>query len=144
MAQTYNVLVYGTLKQGMGNHRVLAQGGAVLRGKARTEDFFFMWDIGGFPLIKPLADCANTQAQIERYAGRVTGEVYTVTTDTLRHLDYLESNGRLYERQMVQLRGSIGVTAAWCYIWLGAQRGSRVPASQQRALTWTPAKEMAA
>ena len=79
------VAVYGTLKKGFGNHRLLAQSRFV--GEALTEPNFTLLHLGGFPGIVRSGDTA------------VSCEVYEVDDITLARLDRLEGHPTFYERQ---------------------------------------------
>jgi len=82
------VFVYGTLKQGYGNHGLLNDakylGDAVTVGKYRLLN-------AGFPVIRP-GD-----------VGRVEGEVYEVNRHTLQALDRLEGEGTMYHRKDIHV-----------------------------------------
>lgn len=81
------VFVYGTLKRGYGNHRLLEK--ATLVGKAVTDVKFDMI-AGGFPVV------------FESDTGLpVSGEVYQVDAETLKRLDGLEGEGVMYLRKEV-------------------------------------------
>jgi gamma-glutamylcyclotransferase (GGCT)/AIG2-like uncharacterized protein YtfP len=84
----YFVFVYGTLKQGERNHRLLAD--AEYFGEATTCSQFKMYHVG-FPVLM----AANGDG---RPTGRVRGEVYRVTRSQIHRLDQLESEGRMYKR----------------------------------------------
>lgn len=79
------VLVYGSLKQGYGNHRVMQEAGGELIGK-HTLSGFDMHSLGGFPAIV-------------RGEGRVECEVYQV--ENLAPLDRLEGHPTFYKREVV-------------------------------------------
>jgi gamma-glutamylaminecyclotransferase len=92
------VFVYGTLKKGFGNHRLLTE--ATYLGKAVTLRPMRMAGYG-VPFVWPSK------------AGRsVQGEVYDIgdtlndqqARDCLRRLDRLESNGHVYDRKPHQVR----------------------------------------
>lgn len=91
------VFVYGTLKRGHGNHRLLADstfvGEDVLAGAT-------LRDYGAFPAVELTL------------GGVVHGEVYQVSHETLRQLDRLEGVPSLYQR--VRARTSTG--AVWVYV----------------------------
>jgi len=84
------IFVYGTLKQGHGNHPVigrfeqteLVEERAVLRG-------YSMASLGGFPAIFPEKE------------GEVIGEVYKVPDEALGPLDRLEGYPSFYDRTQV-------------------------------------------
>ncbi len=89
---TARVFVYGTLKKGHGNHRLLET--SQFLGRCKLYDHFRLVSLGGFPgLVKVPED----QPKCE-----VSGEVYAVTDDVLTSLDYLEGHPRFYERQKVK------------------------------------------
>jgi gamma-glutamylcyclotransferase (GGCT)/AIG2-like uncharacterized protein YtfP len=93
------VFVYGTLKQGYGNHIRLERSEFI--GDDSTEDAVFdlrCW--GGFPAV---------------YKGGVTkvkGEVYRVDERTMQSLDSLEGFPDFYNREKVNLESGI---EAWIY-----------------------------
>lgn len=85
------VFVYGTLKRCEGNDRYLSKPGAIFVGPAVTEDNFRMIHVG-FPVI------------FKDEAGKpVAGEVYRVSDDTLKRLDGLEGEGRMYHRHRIDI-----------------------------------------
>lgn len=90
------VFVYGTLKKGHYNHRLLEKaryiGPDVITGS--------MHDLGSFPAV------------ILAPVGPVHGEVYEVTPEMLRRLDMLEGTPHMYQRTRVSM--STG-REAWVY-----------------------------
>jgi gamma-glutamylaminecyclotransferase len=89
------VFVYGTLKKGFGNNRLLTTSEFV--GHATTVGNFLMLD-GGFPVVLEAADDGSTSNR------QVRGEVYEVDCATLKRLDRLESKGTMYDREIVHVR----------------------------------------
>lgn len=90
------VFVYGTLKKGFSNHRVLNN--SKFLGAAYTQEKFSLYCNGFFPYIVKERD-SNIN---------VHGEVYGVDDKTLRSLDALEgynqkSTTNLYDRQIHQV-----------------------------------------
>lgn len=83
------VFVYGTLKQGYGNHRLLEREGVVFWDEAKTYDKFDMIN-SGFPVLIP-----------SEHGLPVKGEVYDIgdNEDILRSLDALEGEGVMYDRR---------------------------------------------
>ena len=83
------VFVYGTLKQGFGNHRLLAH----LRKEKDGVLSNHIIDDAGFPVCVP------------NVGTKVTGEVYDIgeCEGTLRSLDSLEGEGSMYIRTPVTL-----------------------------------------
>lgn len=83
----HRVFVYGTLKRGIHNHRLLEQSQYI--GEAFTVEKFRMYTTG-FPVL------------FEDLEGKsVFGEVYDVDEETLKNLDHLEAEGRMYDRKHV-------------------------------------------
>jgi gamma-glutamylcyclotransferase (GGCT)/AIG2-like uncharacterized protein YtfP len=81
------VFVYGTLKQGYGNHYRLLRGSEFF-GQGTTASKFRMLD-AGFPVLIPDEECGK----------HVVGEVYRVDAATLARLDQLEGEGHMYDRK---------------------------------------------
>lgn len=84
------VFVYGSLKNGKGNHRLLS--GSKYLGRCYVEGRHRLLSLGGFPgLVK--SDDLEPQ--------KVVGEVYQVNEETLQSLDWLEGHPRFYCREKV-------------------------------------------
>jgi gamma-glutamylaminecyclotransferase len=92
------VFVYGTLRQGEGNHRLLLSARFV--GEAHTVPGFALYDLGAFPGL------------VREGAGTVTGELYDVDEATLAALDRLEGVPSFYRRERIELEG-VGSTDAY-------------------------------
>ncbi|MDX1757226.1 MAG: gamma-glutamylcyclotransferase family protein [Marinobacter sp.] len=101
------VAVYGTLKQGEGNHRWLAGSPRLARCLLRG---ITLYDLGPYP-----------GARLEPSEG-VEVEIYRVSPETLQQLDRLEdyrpANPAAGEYGRVQLETPVGL--AWVYIYNGA------------------------
>jgi gamma-glutamylcyclotransferase (GGCT)/AIG2-like uncharacterized protein YtfP len=99
------VAVYGSLKEGFGNHRLLSD--SRLIGKGVTEDHLTMYSLGSFPCItsKPIAP--------------INVEVYEVDDITLNRLDSLEGHPTFYRRREVPIKitdpGNTDTVKAWIY-----------------------------
>ena len=89
------VAVYGSLRAGMGNHRVLGTSQKV--GSCRIEGYT-MRSLGAYPYI-------------HRGEGEITVEVYEVNALTSARLDGLEGYPSFYDRE--QIDTPFG--AAWIY-----------------------------
>ncbi|MBI1918776.1 MAG: gamma-glutamylcyclotransferase [Planctomycetes bacterium] len=87
------LFIYGTLKRGERNHRLLA--GEPFVGEAVTEPRYRLYDCGAHPAL--VEDEANGRA--------LRGEVYLVGPATLRRLDILEDVPHRYELLPVRLHG---------------------------------------
>lgn len=83
------VAVYGSLRKGLHNHRLLEQ--ADLVGTARISGFK-MYSMGGFPFITHEDATEQDTIQIE---------VYAVTPREMRSLDQLEGYPSFYNRELV-------------------------------------------
>jgi len=83
----FPVFVYGSLKKGFGNHRVMDYVGAVFQHEAKTLlPKYTMFSLGGFP--------ALDEARHDEIPAYVLGELYLVSKAGLETLDRFE-NGYL-------------------------------------------------
>jgi gamma-glutamylaminecyclotransferase len=99
-----SVAVYGTLKEGCGNHRLLSTSQCL--GSGYTSD--------PYPLVVD-----NLPYMIDRKGKgkRVSVEIYRVTDDTLARLDGLEGHPDWYQRKQIQVQLYKGGTVtAWVYM----------------------------
>lgn len=103
------IAVYGTLRQGFGNHRLINN--AELMGTFKTEPEFSLYNLGGFPGLKQDGKTA------------VTMEVYAVNDQEARSVDRLEGytpGGDNYFYDKIDIEtpwGNAGV-----YIYMGGVR----------------------
>lgn len=81
--------VYGTLKKGHGNHRLLRS--AEFLGRAYVEGPWKMTNLGAFPAVVS-----------SETPSRIFGEVYLINTEILGALDLLEGYPHFYTRTKVQ------------------------------------------
>lgn len=120
------VFVYGSLKRGFTNHRVIGYDARFIATTCTVSRKFKMVSLGPFPAVYP-----NGKWAIE-------GELYEVDDITLESLDLLESNGYLYEREEVLLEtGDI----AWMYVlcpWFSPQgiKNDRVKNKRGKTQVW--------
>jgi gamma-glutamylcyclotransferase (GGCT)/AIG2-like uncharacterized protein YtfP len=91
------VFVYGTLKRGWGNHRILEESN--LLGECVTHPNFTMVHLGGFPGVLMGGETA------------ISGEVYEVDELTMNRLDGLEGYPSFYNR--LEIPTDYGM--AWMY-----------------------------
>ena len=91
------VFVYGTLKMGFGNHRLLEN--SELLGEETTDPRYTMVSLGGFPGV---LKGGNT---------KIHGEVYAVNELTMKHLDRLEGYPNFYNRKTIETKYG----DAWIY-----------------------------
>lgn len=99
------VFVYGSLKKGCYNHRLMKNSEFIGNG---TVDNMLLYSLGAFPAIIPAKENEKSFA--------VKGEVYEVNAETLKMLDKLEGNGHFYTRELRTINTSIGPLEAWVYI----------------------------
>lgn len=112
MAEKINVFVYGTLKKGESNHRLLKD--QEFLGTYKTTPEYRMYDYGFFPCLK---EDAGHGISIE-------GELYKVDSLTLRRLDVLEGiSTQMYKRDTINLEGFTEKVQA--YFFLDSIRGMR-------------------
>ncbi len=95
--QRTRLFVYGTLRAGEPNHRLLE--GAEHVGPAWTEPRFRMVDLGAYPAI--VADGATS----------IEGELYDVDDSLLAQLDRFEGHPRFYARSPVAIEGGADAQA---------------------------------
>ncbi len=91
------VFVYGSLRRGEYNHRLLA--GAEYGGEARVQGFA-LYSLGAYPMAIAGRGC-------------LVGELYHCTPALLRQLDRLEEHPHVYQRQWVALTDG---REAWLYV----------------------------
>lgn len=80
----FMLFVYGTLKEGYGNHRLLEEQTLLMR--AVELKGYEMRSFGYFPVISPNDDAS------------VVGELYVVTEEALARCDMLEGHPSFYQR----------------------------------------------
>lgn len=101
------VAVYGTLKRGFGNHRLLEKSAFLKESKLKGT----MYSLGPFPA---LSLHGNTDVHVE---------MYEIDEPTLQSLDRLEGHPSFYQRQKVHAGG----LDAWVYTMDHDQELSNMP-----------------
>ncbi len=105
------VFVYGTLKRGQGNNRILLETDSEFVDVAVTGARWRMWTTG-FPAIV-------REHTADPLGAPVRGEVWRVNAGGLRALDRLEGNGYMYRRELITVRTRNAVPFyAQGYTWL--------------------------
>ena len=89
------VFVYGTLKQGEKNHRLLKDCPYLGIGESVTPCFQMRSYAGMFPILK-----SETRKDKMQYCEYVLGEVYAVPPERILHIDKLEDNGYMFQREL--------------------------------------------
>jgi gamma-glutamylcyclotransferase (GGCT)/AIG2-like uncharacterized protein YtfP len=125
------VFVYGTLKEGYGNHNHYLKGKAGFISSGRTKEKFKMFNTG-FPVVIDYLSRDN----------RVAGEIYAVDDSIIRGLDQLEGNGRMYIRGYHDIELEDGsVLPCWMYTgvrgcWENCDLMEPVTADDHGLLNW--------
>ena len=106
------VMVYGSLKQGFGNHDWFLAGNAEVKflGRCYTLGDYDMYDNGAFPIV--------THGPDERRQVPIVGEVYEIDPNTLDALDCLEGHPDWYHRVKVDTPWK----KAWMYVMPASDR----------------------
>lgn len=119
------VFVYGTLKSGYGNNRILK--GSKLVAEATTEDDFLLTDTG-FPYLIPQNALTATEGVT---TAPVRGELWEVTSeDVMDNLDSLEGVAYDHYRHLeLTVKTAVGKFTALAYACYneGAQTLRRCP-----------------
>jgi gamma-glutamylcyclotransferase (GGCT)/AIG2-like uncharacterized protein YtfP len=102
------VFVYGTLRRGEVNHRLLRD--AAYLGPHRTEPCFAMFALGAYPGVTRNGSTA------------IAGEIFRVNARGLSRLDHLEDHPRLYDRILIPSPHG----RAWIYLFRGRVAGRMV------------------
>lgn len=98
MSKKHVVAVYGSLREGFGNHGFLDT--AKLLGTTKTQPEYKMFSLGAYPAV-----CTGGDTPI-------TLEVYEVDGDTFESLDRLEGHPEFYCRRQVHTEFG----KAWMYM----------------------------
>ncbi len=107
------VFVYGTLKSGFWNHGCLHDNDApsfrIDRGGARTSERYpmFVRKPGSIPFVIPAPGIGY----------HILGELWQVSSVTLRILDNLEGHPHGYERRLIPVIAGDTRHQAWLYFW---------------------------
>jgi gamma-glutamylcyclotransferase (GGCT)/AIG2-like uncharacterized protein YtfP len=107
------VFVYGTLRQGHANHRVLVELDASRVGSsspAVTARARTLVDLGPYPALLP----EDATRDAER--GVVEGEIYEIAEEALEALDVFEGCPDLYTRESIVLEHDGASIEAWTYV----------------------------
>ena len=123
-ASTKTILfVYGTLKRGLRNHRLIAD--QEFLGEAVSEPRYRVYDLGPYPGL--VVDSADGLA--------IRGELWVVSDCCLAELDDFEGVPDLFNREPVAIAGRSGMVFA--YFWNrpvpeGAMTGDAWPLPGER------------
>ena len=125
------VAVYGSLKQGFHNHKLInpEQNNSLFVGRGYTIDRFIMYSLGSYPAISR-----------EGEGNLIDVEVYDVDDLCLLYLDMLEGHPKYYERKQVTISmydTTLSDITAWIYILPGSRVFPRVMADDNEVVSWT-------
>ena len=95
------IFVYGSLRQGMTKHAILA--GAEFLGPAITQTEFTLFDTGPWP------------AAVHKGTTAIVGELYDVNRHKLIEIDRYERHPDFFSRQAIVLAGGL---KAWIWIYI--------------------------
>lgn len=98
------VAVYGTLKRGFHNNRLLEEYGAEFMGPVKTVQPYKLV-VDGLPYLLPQPGVGF----------QVKCELFRVNQECLARLDQLESHPNFYRRQEVNVTNSVEMFSAWVY-----------------------------
>lgn len=98
----HKVFVYGTLRRGFGNHRLLF-----------TSQFLGTDTVTGFTMLS-VGNFYPALLGNGRSVSVITGEVYEVNDETFKSLDYLEGYPQHYNRMLVRTANG---HEAWVYYY---------------------------
>jgi gamma-glutamylaminecyclotransferase len=106
VSEIHTFFVYGSLKEGFGNHGCLA--GAFKLGEGVTrEQNYMMRSLGGFPGVYEVGGSGEA----------IWGEVYEGDNEVQRRLDRLEGHPNFYRRHRREITLTDGqVVTAWIYL----------------------------
>lgn len=112
------VFVYGTLRSGHGNNRVMFENGghARLLGRAITNQKFYL---SGYRVPRASSHLGPASKDDKpKMMGKVVGEVWEVNKQALDNMDRLEGHPRFYTRSKVPcfIDGQKKAVAAWIYL----------------------------
>lgn len=113
--------VYGTLKKGHGNHRLLERSEFVGNGEIKG---FSLYDLGPFPAVIDSKDACEV----------VVGELYEIDEQTLVAMDRLEGEGFLYKRRQVNVSVCENELDAFVYVFLRDLRNAKKIEKEWRPL----------
>ena len=97
------IFVYGSLRRGMGLNPVLETSEHL--SLAFTEPKYTMYDLGAFPCL------------VDNGKNVITGDLYSVDSDTLLQLDIIEGVPNLYQRKEVEIQSYGDITNVQAYFW---------------------------
>lgn len=116
------LFVYGSLKKGFDNHKLLDKYAKRL-GKAHTVKKFGMFEdtFGNYPYL------------IDAPYNRVNGELYQITRkELIEKIDEFEGAPDYYQREKIEVKSHHGVKRAFVYI----QTSIKAPSNQEALKEW--------
>jgi gamma-glutamylcyclotransferase (GGCT)/AIG2-like uncharacterized protein YtfP len=123
------VAVYGSLKKGFGNHRLLSDSFLLVRSECNTSDSSFtMGSLGSYPGV------------VEGGTDKIQVEIYMVSPEVLLRLDRLEGHPSFYKRKVFEFscesEGGDEKVSAWMYIYQDTLNNRIKDKTLSGAITW--------
>ena len=116
------LFVYGSLKKGFDNHKILDKSTKRL-GKASTIGKFGMFEdsFGNYPYL------------ITKPISKIDGELYEINREELlRKIDEFEGAPDYYQRKKIKVKTHHGINIAYTYI----REGADIPKNQKALKSW--------
>ena len=105
-SQKYMIFVYGSLKRGFSNHKLLEDSKFFGLTETVYRNFRMHPLLGSFPAVTVAIDDAFA----------IMGELYEVDAATMKRIDMLEGNGTMYTRRLVSVYNGSEIVEAWMYL----------------------------
>lgn len=156
LQDSHYVFMYGTFRYGFPRYEQMKKRFKLLGSGWTSEEDYLMYNAlssGGsaFPIASetPLNDYDYTDY------GHVFGDLFLVSTDTMTYLDCIESNGEMYQRELVSVKvhtkdknedGSVDwkprTVSAWMYVgcpefWEGAKNVKQMKKNKDKGYLYT-------
>lgn len=135
------VFVYGTLKRGFHNQRVMHAGDHSFVGEGVTVDRY-LFTASGIPFVHPVSEHMAAHPRIARLLCRVKGELWEMDDAALAACDRLEGHPEFYERTPCHVVVDGKTLEAGIYLHPGPLPGMQpVPRNAEGIAEWRPARD---
>lgn len=95
------LFVYGTLKKGYGNNRLLQRPDCRFVAEATTDRPYLLMNFGRFP--------GMYQEGAKKETPKVRGELWEVSDEAIVRCDYLEGHPTMYRRTPIKVTAHVGL-----------------------------------
>jgi gamma-glutamylaminecyclotransferase len=120
------VFVYGTLKEGHGNHGLMKAANAMFLGYDTVTGPFTLLNLGAIPAVIDHSTANN----------KVFGEIYALEPEGLASLDLLEGHPNFYQRR--KLWSDRLQKRVWMYVCVGANVAAKAEDRVVQSGMWKP------